>query len=79
MKNQIIEMMSGWTAYAVAYQNKTGMAIGDDCVLGKRWRLIAVNLVELMDGDTGDLDCDMTEKVIDEFLKMHKCKGLYED
>ncbi len=46
------------------HQSRFESNIGDDYILGEQWRVIAVATIALLNGETGRLDCALTEGLI---------------
>lgn len=65
----ITAMIKGWLAYADNHKERYEGRIGDDGVLGKPWAEIGVALHQLLNGETGTLDCRTASSAIIEALQ----------
>lgn len=60
----IVYMLKGWAEYADAHAKRYDSAIGDDGVLGDPWETIGQSIIDLLNGETGRLDCGTLDGVI---------------
>ena len=64
LEKTFIEMLSGWLGYADAHEQEYSSGIGEDRVLGPQWAQIGAALRDLLNGDTGRLDCGTLDSLI---------------
>lgn len=53
----IRDLLVAWAAYADAHKASYESGIGADSVLGPAWAAIGASIRQLLNGDTGRLDC----------------------
>jgi hypothetical protein len=53
----IVHLYRALISYAAQHERRYESRIGEDFVLGPAWLAIARNLLRLLDGETGRLDC----------------------
>jgi hypothetical protein len=66
----VAQMITGWARYAQDHKKEYESAIGDDGVIGKAWLEAGKAFIDLLNGNTGRLDCG----TLDAFLRdtMHE-------
>ncbi len=69
------QMLIGWEAYAEAHRKRYGSGIGEDGVLGDHWERIGLELIGLLNGETGGLDCGSIDGNIREMLRAEGFSG----
>lgn len=60
----IAQMLRAWENYAKAHQDRFESPIGEDYVLGPAWEQIGLGIRELLNGETGRLDCGTLDAFI---------------
>jgi hypothetical protein len=53
----IVALLSAWALYADYYAQKLDTGVGADYVLGPAWAQIGDGIRQLLNGETGRLDC----------------------
>lgn len=66
-------MLRALALYADCHLKNYGSAIGEDYILGESWEKALRAVRELLNGETGRLDCGDTDRAI---LAMHAAAGL---
>lgn len=64
VERPIVEMLNGWSRYAVAYRQRYESEIGTDSVLGHAWLNVAKGIHEMLNGEIGRLDAGTLDSVI---------------
>lgn len=64
VEKPFIAMLTGWLEYADTHASRNESGIGEDCVLGPEWEAIGRSLVNLLNGNTGRLDCGTLDGLI---------------
>lgn len=64
-----VDMLRGWLEYSGAHEERFESRIGDDCVLGPSWAKIGAGLRELLNGETGRLDCGTLDALIADAIR----------
>lgn len=62
-------MISAWEHMATLHNEAYGDFIGEDYVLGEPWRDIGLAIIELLNGETGRLDCGTIDREVRECLR----------
>lgn len=60
----IVAMTRGLLEYAEAHENAYGEGIGTDYILGPAWLMVARGVLDLLNGDTGRLDCGTMDGLV---------------
>ena len=64
----IVHMLVGWAQYADHHRERFESGIGDDGVFGPAWEAMGRTIHDLLDGDTGRLDCGTLSACIHDTL-----------
>lgn len=65
----IVRMLQGWIEYAVLHNEQYESPIGEDGLLGVSWAHLGKAIRELLNGDTGRLDCGTLDTILVDNLK----------
>ncbi len=60
----IVRALDTWVGYAIAHQARFESPIGEDYVLGPAWARWGFALRELLNGETGRLDCGTLDTIL---------------
>jgi len=69
----VIHLFAALDEYACAHNRRFDSLIGHDYVLGPVWETMARSLKELLNGETGRLDCGTVESAINRLMLDHGC------
>lgn len=69
----VIHLFAALDEYACAYNRRFDSLIGQDFVLGPVWESMVTNLNELLNGETGRLDCGTVHSAIRRLMLDHGC------
>lgn len=64
MTHPVTRLVAAWLDYADFHRAIYASGIGDDYVLGVNWSRIGAELLGLLNGDCGQLDCGTLDGVI---------------
>lgn len=67
----VIHLFSALDEYACAHNRRWDSLIGQDFVLGPVWETMVTNLKELLNGETGRLNCGTVESAIRQLMLDH--------
>lgn len=65
----LLPMIKGLAEYADAHRQRYDSPIGESGVLREAWAAIAQGLIELLNGETGALDCGTVDHTIREIAR----------
>ncbi|MGE3279717.1 MAG: hypothetical protein AB7H90_03335 [Alphaproteobacteria bacterium] len=68
LETQIARAIHAWVYYAEAHRKRFESPIGEDYVLGPAWARWGFALHELLNGETGRLDCGTLSSIINDNL-----------
>ena len=60
----LVDLLRGWLGYADTYKDRYGAGIGQDYFIGPIWAQIGKSIRELLNGETGRLDCGTVDGLI---------------
>ena len=60
----VAQMIVGWGRYAQDHKKEYGTPIGDDGIIGAAWLEVGKGLIDLLNGQTGRLDCGTLDAFI---------------
>ena len=60
----IVGLLKAWLDYANGHEARYDSRIGDDYVLGPPWAQIGAGLRQLLNGESGRLDCGTLDSII---------------
>jgi len=60
----IVRMYDAWRLYAQNHQRRYESPIGHDGVMGPAWASIGSAIIDLLNGETGRIDCGTLDHVI---------------
>lgn len=61
-------LLSSWLTYADNHFERFDSKIGDGDILGEPWARIGVSIIQLLNGETGGLDCGTVDALIRDVL-----------
>lgn len=65
----IVLMIRGFAEYADAHKVRYDSPIGEDFVLGRPWKQIGKSIIDLLNGETGRIDCGTIDGLIRKIAK----------
>lgn len=60
----IVRMYDAWRLYAQNHQRRYDSPIGHDAVLGPAWAAIGSAIVDLLNGESGRIDCGTLDRTM---------------
>lgn len=67
-------MLLAWAGYAVAHRMRYESPIGDDGVLGPAWQAQGEALLTLLNGERGELDGGLCDRIVRAVLANEGCE-----
>lgn len=67
-ESPLVSLIGGWALYADLHKARYESGIGEDGVLGECWARIGVELLGLLNGESGRLDCGTLDGFIRDTL-----------
>lgn len=67
----VLTLLKGWIEYAQWHESRYEGPITDDYYLGTQWVRVGHAIKELLNGDTGRLDCGTLSEIIEDTFTDH--------
>jgi hypothetical protein len=65
----VARLLDAWVDYAVGHERRYHSKLAEDYILGKEWKTIGLALIDLLNGDLGDMDAGSLWSTIAHNLK----------